>query len=261
MFFSKKNIVGTNTDIIDIVGGYAQAGCLKSAGFDNLRVCLPLTLSFGDLLELDSYSRDSLKELYCEDYYPFENKYDFKSEMKLLKDEAEKASLIRVWSSHLNCDDYLLLLYICKCFPNKKISAIFSEEFNWNSLSIGMMDGKEMKELIKREHILTNNQINGYIREWDELVKVNSKLRYIVNGKVISVNDDYFDKIILDMLSKYEEIHLNRFIGELIGNQVINDAGDALYRYLINNLINKGSIAKYSKNGKIYIKLLDDSEV
>ena len=64
--------------------------------------------------ETCKYLQESSEELYKIDgYIPFLNGYDFKREIELLKEYAKDAKMIRVWSSHLNCDEYCLLLYIC----------------------------------------------------------------------------------------------------------------------------------------------------
>ncbi len=175
--------------------------------------------------------------------------------MNLLEENMKDIDLIRIWSSHLNCDDYCLLLYLCSKIKNKKISVIFSEEFNYHCLSIDMMDGSEIPELLKREHILSEKEIEYYADEWKRLVNENSKLRYIVNGKVLSVPINYFDKEILNVLKKMGEVSLYHLIAMLMGHKIVNDANDLLYKYLIENLINNGKIVRTLKNGKEYVRV------
>lgn len=250
MMFEMRNFVGENTDIIEIVSSDSAMGALKRAGIKNIRVCLPLLLSFGDLLDLNNYSRDSLEELYNIDgYKPFNEGFNFELEMDLLKESVKKAKIIRVWSSHLSCDEYCLLLYICSLFKDKEIHVIFAEELNWNCLTVGMTGPKEVEELLHREHILKKHEIDEYIEEWNKIVLENSSLRHIVNGEVIGVDINFFDKKILSYLRDLKEIRINAFIGILSANYVINDADYALYYYLIKRLI---------KDNKIDMKLVDN---
>lgn len=253
--FEMKNFVGDNKDIIEIVSSDSAMGALKNVGLKNIRVCLPLLLSFGDLADLDRYSRVSLKELYkIDEYVPFENGFDFKKEIELLKENVKDAKLIRVWSSHLNCDEYCLLLYICSLFPDKTISVVFAEELNWYCKTVGMTSPKEIEELIKREHILKKNDIDDYIDKWKKIKDENTALRHIVNGEVVGVTIDYFDEVILEYLHNCGEIKLNVFIGQLMGNSVIGDSGDSLYRYLINRLIDNNRISLRVENNINYIE-------
>lgn len=247
-----KNFVGEDSDIIEIVSSDSAMGALKNAGIKSIRVCLPLLLSFGNLLDLNNYSRDDLRKIYdIDDYIPFENGFNFKKEIELLSDAAKHAKKIRIWSSHLNCEEYCLLLYICSLFKDKQISVVFAEELNWYCKSISMTNKEEVIELLKREHILTREEVDDYVNKWNEVFRENAELRHVVNGEVIGTSIDYFDKQILECLRDSGEIKLNAFIGELIANSVIDDFGDLLYSYLINRLID---------DKKIALKVVDDTK-
>lgn len=163
--------------------------------------------------------------------------------------------MIRVWSSHLNCDEYCLLLYICYLFPDKTISVVFAEELNWYCKTVGMTSPQEVEELIKREHILTRDEISDYLAKWKKIKDENSQLRHIVNGEVMGVTFDYFDKEILEYLCNCGEIRFIAFIGELTANSVIGDSVYSLYRYLIERLINDKKITLIEKNNTRYVKV------
>ncbi len=253
--FEMKNFVGDNKDIIEIVSSDSAMGALKNAGINNIRVCLPLILSFGDLSDMNEYSRDSLKKLYKSfQYIPFEKGFNFQREIELLKEYVKDAKMIRVWSSHLNCDEYCLLLYICSLFPDREIRVVFSEEVSWYCMSIGMSSKGEIEELLKREHILSKQEKEDYASKWKKINLDNTDLRYLYNGEVQSVSIDFFDEEILAYLHKYNEIKLTEFIGVLMGNNVIGDTGDLLYRYLINRLIEQGKIDLRIENDIKYIQ-------
>lgn len=207
--FEMKNFVGEDTDIIEIVSSDSAMGALKNAGIKSIRVCLPLLLSFGDLCDLEKYSRDDLRKLYdIFDCFPFENGFNFRKEIELLNDTARNAKKIRIWSSHLNCEDYCLLLYMCSLFKDKQISVVFSEEVNWYCKSVSMATKGEVVELLKREHVLTKEEIDDYANKWNKIFSENAELRHIVNGEVIGTSIDYFDEEILEYLKDFGEIKL-----------------------------------------------------
>lgn len=248
---------GSNENIIEIVSNDSAMGCLKKSGNNNIKVCLPLLLSFGSLLDLKDYKRVDLGKIFDnEDWFWYSKlDYDFSSLIELLKEYAKKCEMIRIWSSHLDANDYLLMLYICSLFPNKKISVVFTEEYNWYCYDLGMMDSKEIPELIRREHILLPYQIEDYKNEWNKIVENNAELRIIENGIIKGVSIDNFNDKIVEILDSLGEVTIYNLIGELIGQDLINNAGDCLYKYLIERLIKMDRIEIVSKeNNKIIIR-------
>ena len=246
-----------NKSIIEITGTFAGAGCLKQSDFShNLIGCLALQLSFGDLKSLDNYDRSCLRKLYPhDDYFPFEDGFIFQKEIEELRKYVSKAKKIRVWSSQIAADEFLLLLYICYLFPNKNISAVFADEYNPYCWSIGCMTFNEVNELSKKEHLLTMEEKELYINEWNRMVKENSTLRYIKNKEIKSVPINYFDKDILSYLGK-QKMKFITLVGKLMGNAVIDNDSDSIYSYLINRLIEQGKIevVRIDKNDQKLIR-------
>lgn len=74
---------------------------------------------------------------------------------------------------------------------------IFSEELNWGDTTISAISEKEISELEKREHILIKWQKEDYRNEWEKIINDNKKLRYMINGTVVSCNIDKFEKYIV----------------------------------------------------------------
>lgn len=250
MFF--KNI-GTNSSIIEIVDSDASLGCIKQSSFaNNVIIYLPLQLSFGDLKSLNNYDRSCLKELY---YSYDEEDFVFQKAIEKLRKHVLKADKIRVWSSHKCANEFLLLLYICYLFPNKKISVVFADEYNPYCWSIGCMNFREVNELSKKEHVLTMEEKENYINEWKRIAKENSPIRYIENGSIRSVPIDYFDEKILSFLGN-RKIKFLTLVGELMGNEIIDNSSSAVYSYLINRLIEqrKIEVVRIDENGKKIIR-------
>ena len=141
-----------------------------------------------------------------------------------------------------------MLLLICYLFQDKEISVIFSEELNWSATTIGAVSEKEICQLEKREHILTEWQKEDYCNEWKRIVNENSKLRYMINGTVISCNIDRFDNEIINRLEK---------IGDLMANPIIPNImfSDWIYIYLIERLEKNKRIKSSIMDDKKYIEL------
>ena len=132
----------------------------------------------------------------------FENGFDFKYEYNKLIEYANIATKIRIWSSHLDCDDYCLLLYLCYLLNDKNISVIYSEELDWKATTLGSVSEKELKILEQKEHILKPVEKDNFSNEWEKLIKDNTELRFMVNGKVISKDINYFDNDIVKKMEK-----------------------------------------------------------
>lgn len=252
MNFEYINFDGTNNDIIEIVSSFSALGLLKRSGNENIKICLPLSLCIG---KFDSYIPFNRKVL--SQYYKNENYYDFTDDFNKLKEFVNNCSKIRVWSSHLDSDDYCLLLLICYLFKDKEISAIFSEELNWGATTISAINEKEISELEKREHILTKWQKEDYCNEWKKIINDNKELRYMINGTVVSCNVDKFDEDIIDRLEKAGKIYIFKLVADLIGNPPTPYViySDYIYIYLIERLEKKGLIKSSIIDNKKYIEL------
>ena len=252
MNFEYTNFDGINDSVIEIVSSYSELGLLKRSGNENIKVSLPLSLCIGDLDSLTPFNRKVLSK-----YYKGNILYDFTDVFNELKEFANNCKKIRVWSSHLDSDDYCLFLLICYLFQDKEISVIFSEEFDWCATSLSAISEDEVAELENREHILTNRQKEDYCNEWEKVVNDNSELRYMLNGKVVSSSIDIFDDEIIDRLEKMGKINIFKFIGNLMAIPIIPNViySDWVYAYLIERLEQIGRIKSNIVDGKKYIEL------
>lgn len=187
----------------------------------------------------------------------FENGFDFKYEYNKLIEYANIATKIRIWSSHLDCDDYCLLLYLCYLLNDKNISVIYSEELDWKATTLGSVSEKELKILEQKEHILKPVEKDNFSNEWEKLIKDNTELRFMVNGKVISKDINYFDNDIVKKMEKLGRVNIHTLVAELMGNPIIPSVkySDWIYIYLINRLINNELIEKSVENNITYVEV------
>ncbi len=253
MNFEYKNFDGTNNDIIEIISSDSALGLLKRSGNENIKICLPLSLSIGKFGSTTPFNRKILSEIYKNG-----ESYDFTEDFKKLKRISAKCKKIRVWSSHLDTDEYCLLLLICYLYKDKEISAIFSEEINWDATTIGSVSEKEVSELEKREHILTKWQKENYCNVWENVVNSNQELRYMINGSVVSCDFDSFNNKIINRLKKAGKIPMFKFVADLMSNPIIPCViySDSIYIFLIEKLEKMGVIKSYIINDKKYIEVV-----
>lgn len=252
MDFKYENFDGINYSIIEIVSWDTALGLLKRSGNENIKVCLPLALGIGNLDSVKPFNRKTLAQ-----YYKKNISYNYTYDFNKLKELVNNCTKIRVWSSHLDSDDYCLLLLICYLFQDKEISVIFSEELNWSATTIGAVSEKEICQLEKREHILTEWQKEDYCNEWKRIVNENSELRYMINGTVISCNIDRFDNEIINRLEKMGKTYIYKLVGDLMANPIIPNImfSDWIYIYLIERLEKNKRIKSSIMDDKKYIEL------
>ena len=239
-------------DIIEVVTSDTEVSLLNRSGNENVKICLPLALCIGKL--------DCLKPLHREELSQFlkdGSSFDFTHNFKELDELSQKCRKIRVWSSHLDCDDYCLLLLICYLYGNKEISVLFSEEISWSATTLCSLSEQEVIELEKREHVLTPMQKENYNNEWKEIVQNSKELRYMLNGAVISCHFDSFNHEILCRLKEVGQVSLFSFVADLMVNPLIPYVmySDWIYLFLIERLEKMGKIKSSIIHDQKYIEI------
>ena len=141
----------------------------------------------------------------------------------------DKVKTVRIWSSRNNTQEYLNFLYFCYKLPNQ-ISVIFANEYNRYVNSVGETVPEEIKELLKYEHKLTDEEKDRYKNEWIKLVNENSEMRLFQNGKIISASYDYLDEYIDKF---YDKNNIRRTVATLMGNDTENNLSSDIYNFLI----------------------------
>ena len=234
-------IKSDNYTTIDITSSVSGAYTLKEYYKRNdindyCIFCLPLLLSIGDI---KNHLFD--REVVYNDFY--ENVVEFKNTIDDLLNSINQDTIIRIYSSKINIDDYLLMLYICNLLKDKDntIKVVFVSDYK-DVFSLGALDTTEVKEVLNKEIELTEEQVNNYSKEWEELINVNSELRVFENNKVINKNYSDYDDIILNELDKLGQCKIPVLVGNLLANAITTSYEVQTYSYLVERLIKNNKI-------------------
>lgn len=244
--------------IIDICEGFAACGCLKhyyKSNSINDYIIFPLgmSLSIGDI---KNNRIDFLRRFY-QDY-----NYNYTELLIEILNNITNDTIIRIWSSKKNDDEYMLLLFLCNFLKDKinKINVVFANDYNKFLCSINALDYRKINDVLKYEKTLSKDEIKAYAKEWNDLVEINSELRVLENEKVKNKKySDYYD-IILNILKEIAPCKISILIAECMGNEVLNDAGDLVYLTLIDQLINLKKIKIVKKGTRHFVDTIDLSK-
>lgn len=160
-----------------------------------------------------------------------------------------KVSRIRIWSSHVSSEEFLLLFFLCDYIKGKEISVCFADEFSEDTWSISCMLEEEVKALSLKEHVLTDSQIATYKTIWKKAFEENSDIRYMKDGEVLSASFDFFTDSLLEIVSSFQEVSVRHLVGDLMGNQFLPSFGSFEYCYILERLIENGNL-EVVKDGK-----------
>ena len=232
-------------EILEIVFGNSCYLTMKNSSLGNNNILLfNLLLNVGDLSTIEKYKINIPDELCNEN-----SNYTFKNEISVTNESIKRKDKIRIWTSHYNIYSYLIMLYICNFVKNKhcELYVTYSDEYNKNYVSPSLMNPKELENLAKLEHKLSEDDILKFSDVWETLVKTNSEMRILENGIVKSVSIDYYDNVILNELKLLGTIEVVKLVAILMKNVYLIDS---LYVYFIKRLIenNKIKVVKLDKN-------------
>lgn len=240
-----------NMKILEIVFGNSCFYTMKKSKLSNNNILMINTLlNVGDLSNIKHFTIRVPDEL-C-----FDKKNNcIKEETNTIIENISKNNKIRLWTGHNDIYSYLIMLYVSSVIKmyNYELYVLYSDEYNQDCISPSMMNEQELEKLSKLEHKLSKEEIinNAYI--WEKLVKDNSELRVITNGKIESVSLDYYNNYILDNLEKMGKVKISQLVGKLMQDIYLQDT---LYVYLINRLIKVNKIRIFLDNNTRYFENL-----
>ena len=243
---------------IDICEGFAACGCLKHYYESNnikdyIIFPLGMSLSIGDI---KNNRIDFLRRFYQD------NNYDYTELLNEISNNITNDTIIRIWSSKKNDDEYMLLLFLCNFLKDKinTINVVFSSDYNELQYSINFLDYKKVNNVLKYEKTLSKDKIKAYAKEWNNLVEINSEIRTLEDGKVKNKKYSNYYDIILNILKERTPCKIGNLVGECMGKEILNDARDFVYLTLIDQLIDLNKIKIVKQGTRHFVDTIDLSD-
>lgn len=228
-------------------------------------ICLGFMLDIGNIKEsVDSqYRKNLLYSMYTQNQYGRNMEIDeelrligkvYENELLRLRKYLEDGESIRIWYSdapYSKCGFYSL----CQMVQNYNIDVhvVKLPEYVVRKTSIisyrnwGEVSAEEFAGFLSHERVLAKEEVRMYALLWIELIEDNSPLRAVINGRLTSVQDDFYDFLIWKRLT-YKPVKEARLIGDILGCFHIG-IGDWWFAKRIDYFIQQDKI-----------KVLEDSE-
>lgn len=239
-------------------------------GSSNDVVCIGLNMDIGDIQnEIDSEERkNEFVRIFCTVKFKdseIEEFFDFQREdLKKLLTAAKNGELIRVWKSNTPFSA-CAFAFLCDALRDIecKISVISLPEYfetsdntvqhltDWGELMPG-----QFYKFLPLEREITDIEKHMQSSLWNKLKAENAPLRALVNGKLISVPEDFYDHIIIKNIPDGEFI-MARLIGNILGKYPLG-VGDGWYALRIQKMIdeNKLEVVAIKDATYLYSKIL-----
>ncbi|MCZ0070064.1 DUF1835 domain-containing protein [Bacillus sonorensis] len=250
-----------SNQVVHIVFGLSAAGSLKmvlkAAGRDGQEgvIAFPGIFSIGPLFQLET-EKGRLKRYewmneHINDYFAeLEDQYNrFEAEIHQLDSIPEHASIV-IWTAN-NAHEQTGLRFVHKLLQNRP-NAMF--HINTSKVSpVYLHTGEIVPEKLETVYEkgdspfpLTSEEKRCLAMEWEELSKRKHVLRIWKNEKIKSVEESFFDPLIIDKTRELQKnrsqkdfIVCPRVVGEVLGH--LNEyIGDEFIEYRIRELIYKG---------------------
>lgn len=177
-----------------------------------------------------------------------------------LIEKLKNTSKVRFWYSSLNaeaqCKYHYLVNLIYKYNKNIELYELDLSNYNKEIYSIMECTEQELAKLIPYQKIVSLKQIESISNRWENLKKENSKIRGIIDNKLISIpEEDLTNKILLELSSEKEmqDVHLK---AKLILKRYYYIDDESIFEYYISKLIEENKIiVKENKivNNNFYI--------
>lgn len=233
-------------------------------------VYIGFSLDMGDISgEVDGVERQKMfRELWGRHQIDAnEQKQFFKNQrenLEKLLSEVREGTPVRIWKSNAPysiCGFY----YICNMLRNIdcEINVISLPEYNqisenemvtyshWGEVRPG-----QLYTFLSLEKTLSQIEKRMFADHWGELVTENAPLRAVVNGKLISVPETFYDHVIVENIPN-EAFLMARLIGGIIGKYQWG-VSDSWYALRIDKMIeeNKLVVVENKDESHFYSKIL-----
>ncbi len=235
-------------------------------------ICLGFMMDIGSIKEpMDSpYRKELIGSMYAQNQWEqdeetikeLKNAGDaYVNELYRLKRFLDSGESVRIWYSdapYSRCGLYSLC-HILKDYENK-ISAVKLPEYivwdtnivsyqSWNEVS-----AEEFAGFLPHERSLSGEEVRMYNTLWGILAEENSPLRAIVNSRLLSVPEDFYDFLIWERLTG-APLKEARLIGDILGQSQLG-VGDWWYARRIEHYIRQGKIRVVEDSKSTYARTI-----
>lgn len=213
--------------------------------------CIPLNLSIGDISEPFSDERveflQSMVLIAGEDFTGIGREL-----METARKSREKilntSGSVRIWTSH-NPDELCGFCHILTCLPENadiRVVELPDHEVLQNEIRSysgwGEIEPTDLGRFQTLERSLSATERRYFAGLWRELQRENGKLRAVVNSRLCTVGEDFYDHFILRELEmETEQLHEGRLIGRILGKYLLG-LSDSLVALRIEELIFRGML-------------------
>ncbi|TCO70386.1 DUF3658 domain-containing protein [Marinisporobacter balticus] len=227
----------------------------QAVGGDSQDVaCIGFALDIGDISgEFDGIARQNFFQKVWGrfDFDDNEQEHFFhnqRKDMEKLLSAAINGTPIRIWKSNIpysTCGFY----FICNVLRNIdcEISVVSLPEYKQVSENeiVTYSDWRQMEpgkfyQFLPLERQLSQSEKRMFSNRWCDLIMENTPLRAVVNGKLISVPEDYYDYIITKNIPD-DDFLMARLIGEIMGNYKLG-VSDSWYALRIDKMIEENKL-------------------
>ena len=235
-------------------------------------ICLGFMMDIGNIKEqMDSpYRRELIYSMYAQNQWEQDGETEeelknagdvYAKELYRLMEFLDHGEAVRIWYSdtpYSRCGFYSLC-QILKGYENEisavKLPAhIVRENCIVSYQSWSEVSAEEFAGFLPYEKALSKEEVRMYAMLWSELIEENSPLRAVVNGKVLSVPEDFYDFLIWKRL-KNVPLKEARLIGDILGQSPIG-VGDWWYNRRIEYYIKQGEIRVVEDSKNKYARMI-----
>lgn len=235
-------------------------------------ICLGFMLDIGNIREpADSqYRKNLIYSMYAQNQYGKSPEIDeelrlagevYSNELLRLKKYLEDGETIRIWYSdapYSRCGFYSLCQILQNC--KNEVRTVKLPKYVIRKTNIvsyrnwGEVSAEEFAGFLSHEKILTKEEIRMYALLWIELAEDNSPLRAVINGKVTSVPEGFYDFLIWKKLT-CKPVKEARLIGDILGYFQIG-MGDWWFARRIEYFIQQGKIKVTEDSENNYARMI-----
>ncbi len=237
-------------------------------------ICLGFMLDIGDIKEAadSSYRKRLIYSLYAQDQWGPDEEMEeelkkacdvYADELLRLKRFLDEGEPVRIWYSdapYSRCGFYHLCQILRKYENEIRVVKLPEYIVHERSITVcqnwGETAAEEFAGFLSHEKRLSREEVRMYADAWSELVSENSPLRAVINGRVISVPEDFYDFLIWKRLTD-KPVKESRLIGDILGLSQLS-VGDWWYAKRIEYYIGQEKIRVVEDSENKYARMICD---